>query len=78
MLATGIGVSKGMISQAESPKYNTKYNFSHINEIARYLLFAAGFPPAETLVSRAYDSAAHTECTAARRFGSRRRCPDRP
>lgn len=31
MLATGIGVSKGMISQAESPKYNTKYNFSHIN-----------------------------------------------
>jgi hypothetical protein len=37
MLATGIGVSKGMISQAESPKYNTKYNFSHINEIARYL-----------------------------------------
>lgn len=37
MLATGIGVSKGMISQAESPKYNPKYNFSHINEIARYL-----------------------------------------
>lgn len=50
MLATGIGVSKGMISQAESPKYNTKYNFSHINEIARYPgLFAAGFPPQKPL-----------------------------
>ena len=37
MLAYGIGVSKGFIGMAESPKYNIKYNVNHINEIAKYL-----------------------------------------
>lgn len=37
MLAYGIGVSKGFIGMAESPKYNIKYNIHHINEIAKYL-----------------------------------------
>ena len=37
MLAYGIGVSKGFIRMAESPKYNIKYNVNHINEIAKYL-----------------------------------------
>ena len=37
MLAYGIGVSKGFIGMAESPKYNIKYNIHHINEIARFL-----------------------------------------
>lgn len=37
ILAYGIGVSKGFIGQAESPKYNIKYNLYHINEIAKYL-----------------------------------------
>ena len=36
MLAYGIGVSKGFIGMAESPKYNIKYNVNHINEIAKY------------------------------------------
>ena len=33
----GIGVSKGFIGMAESPKYNIKYNINHINEIAKFL-----------------------------------------
>ncbi len=37
MLAYGIGVSDGFISQVESPKSPSKYNLNHINEIARYL-----------------------------------------
>ncbi len=37
MLAYGIGVSKGFIGMAESPKYNIKYNIHHINEIAKFL-----------------------------------------
>lgn len=37
MLAYGIGVSKGFIGMAESPKYNIKYNINHINEIAKFL-----------------------------------------
>lgn len=37
MLAYGIGVSKSFIGMAESPKYNIKYNISHINEIAKFL-----------------------------------------
>ena len=36
MLAYGIGVSDGFISQVESPKSPSKYNLNHINEIARY------------------------------------------
>ena len=35
MLAYGIGVSKGFIGMAESPKYDIKYNVNHINEIAK-------------------------------------------
>ena len=37
MLAYGIGVSRGFIGMAESPKYDIKYNIYHINEIAKYL-----------------------------------------
>lgn len=37
MLAYGIGVSKGFIGMAESPKYKVKYNIYHLNEIARFL-----------------------------------------
>lgn len=37
MLAYGIGVSKSFIGMAESPKYEIKYNISHINEIAKFL-----------------------------------------
>ena len=37
MLAYGIGVSHGYIGQVESPKYRTKYNLNHINEIAIFL-----------------------------------------
>lgn len=37
MLAFGIGVSRGFIGMAESPRYNIKYNIHHINEIAKYL-----------------------------------------
>lgn len=37
MLAFGIGVSKGFIGQAESPKCNIKYSPNHINEIAKFL-----------------------------------------
>jgi len=36
MLAYGIGVTKGFIGQAESPKSPTKYNLNHLNEIAKY------------------------------------------
>lgn len=37
MLSFGIGVSRGFVGQVESPKYNTKYNIIHINEIAKFL-----------------------------------------
>lgn len=37
MLAFGIGISKGFISQAESPKCDVKYSLRHINDIAKYL-----------------------------------------
>lgn len=37
MLAYGIGVSRGFIGMAESPKYDIKYNIYHINEIAKFL-----------------------------------------
>lgn len=37
MLAYGIGVSKGFIGMAESPRYDIKYNVNHINEIAKFL-----------------------------------------
>lgn len=37
MLAYGIGVSKSVIGQAESPKHRAKYNLNHINEIAKFL-----------------------------------------
>lgn len=37
MLAFGIGVSKGFIGQAESPKCDIKYSLNHINEIAKFL-----------------------------------------
>ena len=36
-LAVGIDKSKGFIGQVESLKHNSKYNVSHINEIAKYL-----------------------------------------
>lgn len=37
MLSYGIGVSRGFVGQVESPKYRTKYNLNHINEIAKFL-----------------------------------------
>ena len=37
MLAYGIGVSDGFISQVESPNSPSKYYLYHINELARYL-----------------------------------------
>lgn len=37
MLAYGIGVSPGFVGQVESPKFPTKYNLNHINEIAKFL-----------------------------------------
>lgn len=37
MLSYGIGVSRGFVGQVESPKFNTKYNIIHINEIAKFL-----------------------------------------
>ena len=37
MLSFGIGISRGFVGQVESPKYNTKYNIIHINEIAKFL-----------------------------------------
>ena len=37
MLSFGIGVSRGFVGQVESPKFETKYNVNHINEIAKFL-----------------------------------------
>ncbi|WP_300104826.1 helix-turn-helix transcriptional regulator [uncultured Alistipes sp.] len=37
MLSYGIGVSRGFVGQVESPKFETKYNIQHINEIAKFL-----------------------------------------
>ena len=37
MLSYGIGVSPGFVGQVESPKFETKYNIQHINEIAKFL-----------------------------------------
>lgn len=37
MLAYGIGVSKGFIGMAESPKSPSKYNLNHLNKIAKFL-----------------------------------------
>lgn len=37
MLGYGIGVTSGFIGQVESPKYPTKYNLNHLNEIAKFL-----------------------------------------
>ncbi len=37
MLAYGIGVSAGFVGQAESPRFATKYNLNHLNEIAKFL-----------------------------------------
>jgi len=37
LLAYGIGVTKGFIGQAESPKFPTKYNLNHLNEAAKFL-----------------------------------------
>lgn len=36
-LAIGIGVSDGFISQVENPKSPSKYNFNHLNKIAKFL-----------------------------------------
>ena len=37
MLGAWIGVSRGFISQVESPKCDVKYSVTHLNEIAKYL-----------------------------------------
>lgn len=36
-LSININVDEGFVGHVESPKYKTKYNFNHINEIAKVL-----------------------------------------
>lgn len=37
VLADSINISRGFIGDVENPKFNAKYNFNHINEIAKVL-----------------------------------------